>query len=178
VRLPGAACAVATVALVYALGRRMGGRPVALASGLVLCSLGVFVAEMRQASNDGPLALFTTLALFAAWRLLDPGSGGDTPALSPGGGAIPERQGAPRGTRAWRLLMYAALGLGFLTKGPIILMLAAVAIIPYLALSGRLASGLRRLADGWGLSLLTALAASWPLAVLREDPIALRVWLT
>src|SRR5205085_12666265 len=71
VRLPGAICALGTVALVYGLGRRMGGRPVGLAAALVLCSLGFFVGEMRQASNDGPLAMFTTLALFAAWRLLD-----------------------------------------------------------------------------------------------------------
>jgi 4-amino-4-deoxy-L-arabinose transferase-like glycosyltransferase len=73
--------------------------------------------------------------------------------------------------------MYAALGLGFLTKGPIILMVAAVAIIPYLAVSGRLVPGLRRLADGWGLLLLTVMAAMWPVAVLREDPDALRLWL-
>ena len=71
VRLPSAGCALATVALVYVLGRRMGGRPVGLAAALGLCSLVFFVAEMRQASNDGPLALFTTLALFAAWHLLD-----------------------------------------------------------------------------------------------------------
>ena len=33
--------------------------------------LGFFVGEMRQASNDGPLVLFTTLALYAAWRRLE-----------------------------------------------------------------------------------------------------------
>ena len=65
---PARSAALATVALIYALGRRMGGREVGLASALVLCSLGFFVGEMRQASNDGPLALFTTLALDAAWR--------------------------------------------------------------------------------------------------------------
>jgi hypothetical protein len=36
--------------------------------------------------------------------------------------------------------------------------------------------GLRRLADRWGLLLFAALALSWPLAVLRQDPSALRVW--
>ncbi len=68
VRLPGALAGVATVALIYILGRRMGGRALGLASAFVLCSLGFFVGEMRQASNDGPLVLFTTLALYAAYR--------------------------------------------------------------------------------------------------------------
>ena len=68
-------------------------------------------------------------------------------------------------------------GAGDLSKGPIILMLTATTIIPYLVFSGRLAWGLRRLADGWGLMLLVAVAASWPMAVLHEDPNAWRVWL-
>jgi 4-amino-4-deoxy-L-arabinose transferase-like glycosyltransferase len=168
VRLPGALCAVATVAMVYFLGRRMAGRAVGLAAALVLCSLGFFVGEMRQAGNDGPLAMFTTLALLAAWRLLDEGDAGIAPALR---GQTPVR-------RAWGLVLYAALGLGFLTKGPVILMLAAVTVVPYLAVSGRLSWGLRRLADGWGLLLFAVLAASWPVAVLRQDPKALGVWLT
>ena len=68
VRLPGAVAGVLTVALIYVFGWRAGGRELALASALVLCSLGFFVGEMRQASNDGPLAFFTALALYAAWR--------------------------------------------------------------------------------------------------------------
>jgi 4-amino-4-deoxy-L-arabinose transferase-like glycosyltransferase len=167
VRLPGAVCGLLTVALVYALGRRMGGRPLGLAAALVLCSLGFFVAEMRQAGNDGPLAMFTTLALFAAWQIL-----GGQPSLS-----APSAPARIPGTRAWHLVFYAALGLGILTKGPIILMLTTVTIVPYLAGSGRLGWGLRRLADGWGLLLLVAMASSWPAAVLVVDPMALRVWL-
>ena len=127
VRLPAAACALGTVALIYALGRRMGGRPVGLASALILCSSGLFVGEMRQAGNDGPLAFFTTLALYAAWRALE----GEEPA-----GHRPRRTG-----RTWRLLFFAALGLGFLSKGPIVLMLTSVAIIPYLIQTGRLGIG-------------------------------------
>ena len=65
VRLPARSRGLA-VALIYALGWRMGGRELALASSLILCSSAFFVGEMRQASNDGPLALFTTLALYAA----------------------------------------------------------------------------------------------------------------
>src|SRR4051794_40304698 len=71
VRLPGALAALATAALTYGLGRRMGGRRLALASATVLCTNGLFVSEFRQAGNDGPLGLCTTLALYAAWRRLN-----------------------------------------------------------------------------------------------------------
>ena len=71
VRLPGAFAGALTIALIYAVGWRMGGRELARASSLVLCSSAFFVGEMRQASNDTMLALFTTLALYAAWRRLE-----------------------------------------------------------------------------------------------------------
>jgi 4-amino-4-deoxy-L-arabinose transferase-like glycosyltransferase len=70
VRLPGALAALAMVGLVTRLGSDLGGRPVGLASGLALTSMMFFTAELRQAGNDGPVALFTTLALVAAWRRL------------------------------------------------------------------------------------------------------------
>ncbi len=131
VRLPGAFSALATVALIYFLGRRIGGRPVGLASALVLCSLGFYVGEMRQASNDGPLALFTTLALCAAWcRLHVDDDPADKPARRSLGAWV-----------SWNLVLYAALGLGILTKGPVILLLVGVTVIPYLAISGKLALG-------------------------------------
>lgn len=162
VRLPSALSALGMVALVYALGRQLGGRAVGLASGLVLTSLAFFISELRQAGNDGPLAFFTTLAIYAAWRRLH----GDRQALDEG----------PPGARVWNFVMYGALGLGFLTKGPIIIVLVAFALIPYLASAGRFRQGMRRLADGWGLTLFVALALSWPVPVVINDVNAARVW--
>src|SRR4051794_12324979 len=110
VRLPSALSALGMVGLVYGLGRRIGGRQVALASGMALASMGFFISELRQAGNDGPLAFFTTLALYAAWRRLHGDSEENTyemPADRPG-------------PRRWALMMYGALGLGFLCKGPIV----------------------------------------------------------
>lgn len=166
IRLPGAACALGTVALVYLLGRRLGGRAVGLSSALILCSTGLFVGEMRQAGNDGPLAFFTTLALYAAWRVLDDGEAAGAPA---------PRAGGPR---SWRLAFHAALGLGFLCKGPIILVVTSAAIVPYLIQAGRLRPGLRRLADAGGLLIFIATAMSWPAAVAWHDPNAPGVWMT
>jgi len=181
VRLPTAMSALATVALIYVLGRRMGGRAVGLSSALVLCSLGFFVGEMRQASNDGPLVLFTTLALYAAWRCLHDRDD----VLFAENQPPPPRVHAetsvewfltPFFARAWGLVFWSALGLGFLTKGPIILLLVAVTVIPYLGFSRQLRWGLRRLVNGWGVVIFAGLALSWPAAVLMEEPSALRVW--
>ena len=73
VRLPGALAGLATVALTYALGVRIGGRAVGLASAMILCTSWLFIAEARQAGNDattgpfqhpGPLCSLEA----AAWR--------------------------------------------------------------------------------------------------------------
>ena len=198
VRLPAALSALGMVALAYGLGRRLGGRPVGLAAGLILTSTGFFVAELRQAGNDGPLAFFATLALYAAWRRLHGGGenppgfvGRGRPDFSRAGESVIEGSGPteigptgiasgphdrPLGPRAWSILMYAALGLGFLTKGPVILLIAAIAVVPYLVAAGRLGAGLRALADGWGFLLFLGLALSWPVPVLIRDPAAARVW--
>ncbi len=166
VRLPNALAALATVGLVYLLGRGLGGRPVGLASGFALASTGSFVVEMRQAGNDGLLALFTTLALTAAWmRLHGAREGGEV-----------EPPGDSPGPRSWAFVFHLALGLGFLTKGPIVLLMVGLAVIGYLATARRLASGLRTLADGWGLAAFSVLALAWPVPVLLRDPTSARVW--
>ncbi len=166
VRLPNALAALATVGLVYLLGRGLGGRPVGLASGFALASTGSFVVEMRQAGNDGLLALFTTLALTAAWmRLHGAREGGEV-----------EPPGDSPGPRSWAFVFHLALGLGCLTKGPIVLLMVGLAVIGYLATARRLASGLRTLADGWGLAAFSVLALAWPVPVLLRDPTSARVW--
>jgi 4-amino-4-deoxy-L-arabinose transferase-like glycosyltransferase len=170
VRLPSALSALGMVALVYALGCRLGGREVGLASGLVLSSLGFFISELRQAGNDGPLAFFTTLALYAAWRRLH----GTPEPTTPDDAGVPQAKtlGSPR----WLLLMYLALGLGFLTKGPIVVVLVVLTLVPYLATVRRLREGLKSLWSAWGLVLFLILALSWPVPVLLNDPKAAEVW--
>jgi len=166
VRLPSALSALGMVGLVYALGRRLGGREVGLCAGLALASMGFFVSELRQAGNDGPLAFFTALALYAAWRRLH----GDGVVVADGVDAQP-------GARGWAVLLYAAAGLGFLCKGPVVVALIALTLVPYLLCARRLGRGLRLLADARGVAVFLALALSWPVPVLLEDPNAARVWL-
>jgi 4-amino-4-deoxy-L-arabinose transferase-like glycosyltransferase len=173
VRLPGAVAGLFTVALICSLGRLIGGRSLGLASAFILCSTGFFVGEMRQASNDGLLVLFTTLALYAAYRCLHAENGQwRLETHEPAPGFRRWRAGAP----GWALVFHAASGLGFLTKGPVILLLIGTTIVPYLAFERRLRWGLHRLYHGGGLLLFFALALSWPGAVLVRDPDAIRVW--
>jgi 4-amino-4-deoxy-L-arabinose transferase-like glycosyltransferase len=166
-RLPSALSAVGMVALVYGLGRRIGGRAVGLVAGLALTSTAHFVVEMRQAGNDGPLAFFVTLAVYAAFRRLH------NPRPNEPLAAPSERPGPA----VWSIVMYAALGLGFLTKGPVALLLALLAVVPCIIVSGRAAAGLRALWNAWGVVLFLGLALSWPIPVLLSDPKALQVWL-
>lgn len=166
-RLPAALSALAMVGLVYGLGRRIAGRHVGLASGFALTSIVFFVVEMRQAGNDGPLAAFVTLAVYCAWRRLH-------------GAPLTQPPGPPAeqlGNSRWSIGMYAALGCAFLCKGPVALLLAALAILPYLAIARRFKAGCRALMNGWGVAILVGLILAWPVPVLLSDRRALDVWL-
>lgn len=167
VRLPSALTAVFMVGLVYGLGRRMAGRSVGLASGLALASTLFFVVESRQAGNDGPLAFFTTLALYAAFRRLH-------------GGPADEPCGLPAetlGHRGWAFLLWVAMGLGFLSKGPVSLLLPAIALVPYLLLARRFKAGSKALVSGWGILACLALILCWPVPVLMNRPEAYEIWM-
>ncbi|MDR3620935.1 MAG: glycosyltransferase family 39 protein [Paludisphaera borealis] len=157
VRLPGALAALGTVGLTYLLGRRIGGRSLGLCAAMVLCTTPLFISESRQAGQDGPLALYTTLALYAAYRILEPAS---------------------EGGRRWAIVFHVGLGLGFLCKGPMILMIVGATIVPYAILARRLGRVVRLLANPWGASAFLALALCWPVPVWLADPNAVGVWIT
>lgn len=159
VRFPAALSGLGMIGLGYALARRIAGRDAALAAGFFLLTNPFFVLECRQGGNDPPLAFFTTLALYAAWRRLRAG-----------------RNDKP-GSRAWALLFHLAIGLGFLTKGPIIAAIVAPTILGYLATIRRLRRGSLELWDGAGFALFVVLAAAWPAAVSLIEPRAIEVWL-
>ncbi len=166
-RLPSALSGLGLVVLTYGLGRRIAGRSVGLASGFALVSTCFLIVEMRQAGNDAPLAFFTTLALYAAWRRLH-------------GEPLDEPAGCPAdrpGRVLWSGVFGLAMGLGFLCKGPIVVPLVGLTVLPYLALRKRLQAGLRLLGHPVGLLIFLGLALCWPVPVLLSDPNAWDVWM-
>ncbi len=167
VRLPSALSAVLVVALVFDLGRRIGGRSIGFVSGLVFCATFYAITEHRQAGNDGPLSFFTSLAIYAGWRRLHRQ------------GPYPESTGPTDdpGHVGWTFAMYAALGLGMLTKGPIALVVTALTLVPYLTMARRLQAGLRILSDWRGMLLMVLIVLCWALPVIIVERESLDIWL-
>jgi 4-amino-4-deoxy-L-arabinose transferase-like glycosyltransferase len=110
--LPSLVAGVGSVLLVYDLLRRVRGREVALAGGLVLLVTFQFVWQFRQAQIDGVLCFLTTLSLYGMLRHLFAG-----PAIG------------------WFYVGWAAAGLGVITKG--VGFLPLLALIPFAVLRSR-----------------------------------------
>jgi 4-amino-4-deoxy-L-arabinose transferase-like glycosyltransferase len=110
--LPSLLAGIGSVVLVYDLLRRVRGREVAFAGGLVLLLTFQFVWQFRQAQIDGVLCFFMTLSLYGLLRHLFAG-----PALG------------------WFLVGWAAAGLGVITKG--VGFLPLLALIPFVVLAAR-----------------------------------------
>ena len=102
--VPAAAALLVILATIW-LGTLLVGRAAALAGGVCLTTTGAFMAFGRVAMSDMILALWTTLAMALAIVILR-----GAPALWP--------------TAA----LGAVLGLGFLTKGPVALLLPGLGI--------------------------------------------------
>src|SRR5262249_916450 len=105
-RLPAALSGLLVVAATVWLGGLLFDRRVALLAGLVLATTLTVVSFARTAMSDMLLTLWTTLAVGLVADLLE------------------------RGRSAWLLpSLGAVLGLGFLTKGPVVLLMAGVPIL-------------------------------------------------
>ena len=105
-RLVSALAAIGVIAATFWLGTLLLGRRSALAGALVLVTTLAFVSFGRVAMSDMLLALWSTLAAALAVTA------------------------ARSGAAAWRLPVLAAvLGLGFLTKGPVAVLLPGLAIV-------------------------------------------------
>ena len=74
------------------------------------------------------------------------------------------------------MLCHGAIGLGFLCKGPVILVWVVLPVVGFLATQRRVGSGLRLLIDGPGMVILAGLVLVWPLAVAVRYPESVGVW--
>ncbi|RJR41475.1 MAG: phospholipid carrier-dependent glycosyltransferase [Deltaproteobacteria bacterium] len=150
-RLPAAVSALGGVFLAFFLGRTLWGARAGWLSALILATCGGYVALGRLIILDMPLTLFFNLGVGLGYLAL-----------------IRERPGL------W-IWAYLALALGVLTKGPVVLVLAAGIWGAWCWSQSRplIRSWLRP----WGLALLIAVCLPWFVLVAQRYPDFLRFFI-
>ncbi len=142
-RLWSALAGLALVFVTAALARRWYDDDTALIAGSIVATSFGYVALARMALPDLPLALFITVTIGATVV------------------AVGDRVPRPR---QWLLAAGAAAGLGFLTKGPLAVVIPALVVAPIVAIERR-ASRLRRADLVAAAALFAVVAAPWYLAM-------------
>jgi 4-amino-4-deoxy-L-arabinose transferase-like glycosyltransferase len=136
-RLPSALAGLAWIwAILRFVSPRAGTQAGALAAWIAATCIGVTVIA-HAAIADALLNALLALAMFDAWRYLE---GADRPALR---------------------RMYAWIGLGVLTKGPIAVLIPAAVTLLHALASRRLRDWARACLDPVGWLLLAAIVAPW-----------------
>jgi 4-amino-4-deoxy-L-arabinose transferase-like glycosyltransferase len=168
-RLPAVACMLALVLLVWQTGRRWFGARAGFAAGFMLATSLQFFIHGRLAVADMPMVLAVAVACVALAELLLAAEPAAAVAGAAGGAergeqaAKPEPGWSPR--LAWWSL-WVSLGLGFLGKGPITLVVPALALGLWRWVFWRKPLPWARLQAGRGLVLATAIVALWGIPAL------------
>ncbi len=151
-RLPSALAAAGTLLLTWWMGRLLGSSRIGLAAaGVLLASLEFFVLA-RALTPDMLMTFFLTLAIACFIRRV---------AL--------ERAGTY--SRAWDYGFFLAMGLGFLTKGPMALVVPLLAVIAWKGGERVLPAEQRSRPMPWvtGLLLTVTVAMSWFVVMSVRD---------
>jgi 4-amino-4-deoxy-L-arabinose transferase-like glycosyltransferase len=141
-RLPIALGAMVMLATVFFLGRLAFSTDAGLVAALTLAVTPRMLLFSRRIIIDVYTAMFCGLTLLFF--------------------ALAEFRPARR--RLWLILMYAAVGLGVLTKGPVNAVVPALAFLVYLAVAGRL-SAIRRLMLPFGTLIVAVIVVPYYLAL-------------
>jgi hypothetical protein len=137
-RLTAAVLGVATVYLVFELGRMLYGRAAGLIAALLIALMPYHVVVTRQVLLDGPMTLFATLTLVLLARF------------------VTDRR------PCWLYAGAAAMGLTFLSKETSVVLLGA--IYAFLALTPDVGVRLRDLAVS--VAILAVVIAPFPLSLM------------
>jgi len=144
-RLAIALAALVMIATAYGLGRCAFSVEAGLLAGIGLAAAPRFLMFSRRIMIDVYLAMFMALALLLF--------------------ILSERQ--PKRRRLYLIAMYAAIGLGVLTKGPVAALLPAFAFLIYLAVYRRLTQ-IRELMLPTGVAIIGLIVLPWYLAVYAQ----------
>ncbi len=141
-RLAIALAAIVLIASAYGLGRLTFSQEAGLMAAIGLAASPRFLMFSRRIMIDVYLAMFMALALLLFM--------------------LAERQ--PKRRRIYLAAMYASIGLGVLTKGPIAVLLPGLATFIYLAVYGSLKK-IRELMLPTGLAIIAVIVLPWYVAV-------------
>jgi len=131
-RIGSALFGIAACVVTFRVGRNIFDREVGLVAGAALATATMFVVVARGATPDSELVFFCTLALHCF--------------MAAGMGGVGGASARPVGRLPWwaAMLMYSAMGLAVLTKGPIGILLPMLSIGIFLLLDGATAPGGRQ----------------------------------
>lgn len=144
-RLPIAGAAVVLIATAFGLGRAAVSMEAGLFAALALATTPRFLMFARRIIIDTWITMFMALTLLCF--------------------VLAERY--PDRRRRYLPLMYVAVGLGTLTKGPVAVVLPALAFLMFLALERRLGD-LRRMMIPSGIVIVSAIVLPWYLALYAQ----------
>lgn len=153
-RLPGFISIILSAAMVCAVGITLGSRSFGLLATLVYLSCGGVFLFSAVSLTDPTLALWVSGAFFATFMALFAATG-------------------PRTRDWWYRGAFVALGLGFLTKGPVAIVLFAMGAGLWLLVTGKWAE-LRRVPWRSGIGLFCVCSIPWYLAAEIATPGFLR----
>ena len=146
-RAPSALMALATLLLTWFLARKMFGDSGGLRSGLILATCPLVMAFSRLVIFDMTLAFLVTVTMTSFW--FAEGAGFQT---------------------AWlEVVMFAAMGVATITKGPVGFIVPLLSIIAFEALRGRLRE-LKQLRWGLGAVVFLAVVLPWFVTVSVRNP--------
>jgi 4-amino-4-deoxy-L-arabinose transferase-like glycosyltransferase len=144
-RFPSAVCASVWVLITFLFARRQFGlEPALLASGIMATSLGVYIIG-RAATADALLNMLIAASMLCAWLHLETGK------------------------RAWLYTAFAAIGLGFLAKGPVAILVPGAVTFLFCCLRRDWRTWVRSVLDARGLALFALIALPWYAIILQRE---------
>ena len=144
-RLPSTLAALGILALTFLIGRKLFGLATGIGAVFVLAALVEFFALARMLTPDMVMSFWITSAIYCLVKhRLD-------------------------GGRLWGWLFFAAMGFGFMTKGPMALVVPLSAALVWGRVAGVLPK-VRRLPWLPGMAIALGIGLSWFIVLTVRDP--------
>jgi 4-amino-4-deoxy-L-arabinose transferase-like glycosyltransferase len=144
-RLPIVLAAMGLIAAAFVIGRTVWGAQTGMWAAIVLATLPRFLMHSRRTSIDVFLALFMGLTLMFF--------------------VLSEMRQERR--KLWLCLMYASVGLGYMAKGPVAVVLPGAVFFIYLLIEKRL-KDITKMMVPTGIAIFLAVVVPWYLLVYKK----------